>query len=179
MTSSSPRPDPATVQVVGGCGWATPLHRRVRARAGRPRLGWGPIVGPAVTIPALLLSRAGRVLLPVPNVVGMSDAQAREALTAAGFTNVVLGPSTGSIAGVAAGTVTPQLPGAAAQASAGDPITLGEADTAPAPQPPRPSCRSAWSRLRTSSAAHVIRLAAGAVVADGGGCGSGRSRRAG
>src|SRR4051794_17026728 len=31
------------------------------------------------------------VLLSVPNVVGMADAQAREVLTAAGFTTVVLG----------------------------------------------------------------------------------------
>ncbi|GAA2889363.1 hypothetical protein GCM10010472_54740 [Pseudonocardia halophobica] len=153
--------------------------------------GWLPIVGLLVTVPALLLSRAGRarfrdgrassagrsgtglvlgwigtaicllmtvfafvgaarapepaavvqpapapaapVLLAVPNVVGMADAQARQVLAAAGFTNVVLGPSTGSVAGVAEGTVTTQLPGAAALASAGDPITLGEAAAPPVP----------------------------------------------
>ncbi|MBW0103646.1 excalibur calcium-binding domain-containing protein [Pseudonocardia sp. KRD-291] len=51
---------------------------------------------------------------------------------------MTLGPSTGSIAGVAAGTVTTQLPLAGAQASAGDPIVLGEAAAPPvvvAPQP--------------------------------------------
>jgi hypothetical protein len=152
--------------------------------------GWVPIVGLAVTIPALLLSRAGRarfrdgragspgrsgaglalgwtgtaicvlmtvfafagaarepqpaavqtaaaapsaVLISVPDVVGMSDAQARQVLTAAGFTNVVLGPSNGPIAGVAAGIVTTQTPRAASQAAAGDAITLGEAQAPPAP----------------------------------------------
>ncbi|GAA1870539.1 hypothetical protein GCM10009836_58990 [Pseudonocardia ailaonensis] len=157
--------------------------------------GWVPILGLVVTVPALLLSRAGRarfrtgraatagrsgaglvlgmigtvlcvvmsvvgivsaagapapvvvpaaapvvapvvaqpapVLLAVPNVVGMTDAQARQALTAAGFTVVTLGPSTGSVAGVAAGTVTTQLPPAGARASATDPIVLGEADAPP------------------------------------------------
>jgi hypothetical protein len=155
-------------------------------------VGWAPIVGLLVTVPALLLSRTGRArfrdgravtagrsgaglvlggigtvicvlmtvfaltgaarapqpaavvqpaapgpvapaLLTVPNVVGMADPQAREVLAAAGFTNVVLGPSTGSVAGVAAGTVTTQLPGAAALAAAGDPIVLGEADAPPVP----------------------------------------------
>lgn len=72
-------------------------------------------------------------LLGVPNVVGMGDLQARDTLRAAGFTNVVLGPSTGPMPGVAAGTVTTQLPGAAALASAGDPIVLGEASAPPAP----------------------------------------------
>ena len=153
--------------------------------------GWVPLVGLVVTVPALLLSRAGRarfrdgraasagrsgaglvlgwigtalcllmtvfafvgaarapepaavvqpaaapaapVLLSVPNVVGMADAQARQVLAAAGFTTIVLGPSTGSVAGVAEGTVTTQLPGAAALASAGDPITLGEAAAPPVP----------------------------------------------
>ncbi|MCE0768359.1 excalibur calcium-binding domain-containing protein [Pseudonocardia kujensis] len=87
----------------------------------------------AVVQPVPAPAPAAPVLLAVPNVVGMADAQAREVLATAGFTNVVLGPSTGSIAGVAAGTVTAQLPGAAAQASAGDPITLGEADAPPVP----------------------------------------------
>ena len=71
------------------------------------------------------------VLLTVPNVVGMGDVQAREVLRVAGFTNVLLGPSTGSVAGVAAGTVTTQLPGSGARAAAGDPITLGEAGEPP------------------------------------------------
>ncbi|GAA4543417.1 excalibur calcium-binding domain-containing protein [Pseudonocardia xishanensis] len=91
---------------------------------------------------------AAPVLLTVPNVVGMSDVQARETLRLAGFTTVQLGPSTGSVAGVAAGTVTSQLPGTGAQASAGDPITLGEAAeppvVAPAPAPvvtPQPVAR--------------------------------------
>ncbi|OLL75247.1 hypothetical protein Ae168Ps1_3647c [Pseudonocardia sp. Ae168_Ps1] len=75
-------------------------------------------------------------LLTVPNVVGMDDRQAREVLAAAGFSNVVLGPSTGSIAGVAAGTVTTQLPGVAALAAPGDPIVLGEAAAPPAPPAP-------------------------------------------
>jgi hypothetical protein len=75
-------------------------------------------------------------LLSVPNVVGMDDRQARDVLGAAGFTNVVLGPSTGSIAGVAAGTVTTQLPAVAALATAGDPIVLGEAAAPPAPPAP-------------------------------------------
>jgi hypothetical protein len=155
--------------------------------------GWLPVVGLLVTVPALLLSRAGRkhfragraatagrsgaglvlgvlgtaicvvmsvvvisggasatprpaaviatpapaapVLLTVPNVVGMSDAQAREVLRSAGFTTVVLGPSTGSIAGVAAGTVTTQLPGNAALAAATDPITLAEAAAPPVVAP--------------------------------------------
>lgn len=76
------------------------------------------------------------VLLSVPNVVGMDDRQARAVLGSAGFTNIVLGPSTGSAAGVAAGTVTTQLPGVAALASAGDPIVLGEAAAPPAPPAP-------------------------------------------
>ncbi|TCK27135.1 excalibur calcium-binding domain-containing protein [Pseudonocardia endophytica] len=153
-------------------------------------LGFVPVFGFLVTVPALLLSRAGRkaflrgtaptpglsrsgtilawigtvicavmtvvviagsgqaqpvqpaaapapppapVLISVPNVVGMSDLQARDTLRTAGFTNVVLGPSTGSQPGVAAGTVTTQLPNVAALASAGDPITLGEAAAPPAP----------------------------------------------
>jgi beta-lactam-binding protein with PASTA domain len=93
---------------VGGCATATPA----------------PVANPAplVTAPAFLT---------VPNVVGMSDAQARQTLRTAGFTNVVLGPSTGAQAGVAAGTVTTQLPGIGSKASAGDPVTLGEAAAPP------------------------------------------------
>ncbi|MCF7551633.1 excalibur calcium-binding domain-containing protein [Pseudonocardia sp. WMMC193] len=158
-------------------------------------VGWIPVVGLIVTVPALLISRAGRrrfrsgaadtagrstagmvlglvgtaicvvmtvvaiaggasaeprpvavpapvaavppapVLLVVPNVVGMSDAQARETLRAAGFSTVVVGPSTGPQPGVAAGTVTAQLPGTGARASATDPITLGEAAEPPVVAP--------------------------------------------
>jgi len=95
--------------------------------------GAAPAPQPAAVVQPAAPAPTAPALLAVPNVVGMADPQAREVLTAAGFTNVVLGPSTGSIAGVAAGTVTTQLPGAAALASAGDPITLGEAAEPPVP----------------------------------------------
>lgn len=102
-----------------------------------------PVPAPAPTpvpLPAPVLAPAP-VLLSVPNVVGFSDEQARQALLAAGFTNVRIGPSTGSFAGVAASTVTTQLPQFGARASAGDPITLGEAEAPPPPAvaPPAPA----------------------------------------
>lgn len=67
------------------------------------------------------------VVLVVPDVVGTADAQARETLRAAGFTNVVLGPPSAATPGTPAGTVTAQTPVGAATAAAGDPITLTEA----------------------------------------------------
>lgn len=93
-------------------------------------------VRPLAAAPAAPAVPSAPVLLTVPNVVGMTDVQARDTLRAAGFTQVVLGPSTGSVAGVAAGTVTTQLPGPAALASAGDPITIGEAAAPPVPAAP-------------------------------------------
>lgn len=98
--------------------------------AGLGQPAQGPVQPAAAPAPAPVPA-----LLGVPNLVGMGDLQARDVLRAAGFTNVVLGPSTGPQAGVAAGTVTTQLPGAAAFASAGDPIVLGEAAEPPAPAP--------------------------------------------
>ncbi|RZT83585.1 excalibur calcium-binding domain-containing protein [Pseudonocardia sediminis] len=96
-----------------------------------------PVAPAPVAAPAPVVAPAP-VLLPVPNVVGSGDVAARDILLRAGFTNVTLGPSTGSIAGVAAGTVTTQLPLAGAQASAGDPIVLGEASAPPLVAAPEP-----------------------------------------
>ena len=103
-----------------------------------------PVAAPVPATPALLA---------VPDVVGMDDQRARDVLRDAGFTNVVLGPSTGSVPGVAAGTVTTQLPGVAALASPGDPITLGEAVAPPAPVPAPPSAPAVESAPTTSAAA--------------------------
>lgn len=96
-----------------------------------------PVTATPVAAPAPVIAPSP-VLLTVPNVVGSGDAEARDALLRAGFTNVTLGPSTGSIIGVAAGTVTTQLPLAGAQASAGDPIVLGEAADPPVVTAPQP-----------------------------------------
>ncbi|WP_433505317.1 excalibur calcium-binding domain-containing protein [Pseudonocardia halophobica] len=112
--------------VLGWIGTAICLLMTVFAFVGAAR----PPEPAAVVQPAAAPAPA---LLSVPDVVGMADAQARQVLAAAGFTTVVLGPSTGSVAGVAEGTVTTQLPGATALASAGDPITLGEAAAPPVP----------------------------------------------
>jgi len=110
-------------------------------------LASGPTVaGPATSVsaPAASASRPAPAALPapapvslaVPSSVGHSDGEARQALRAAGFTNVQIGPSTGSFTGVGLGTVTTQRPAAGTTASATDPITLGEADSPPPPAAP-------------------------------------------
>lgn len=81
---------------------------------------------------------AAPVLLAVPDVVGLGDPAAREALRAAGFTEVVLGPASAPIEGPAPGTVTAQSPAGAALAAAGTVITLTEAG-APALVPTQPA----------------------------------------
>jgi hypothetical protein len=113
--------------------WTT--KRRILAAVGAGVLAAVTLAGCASATPAPVANPAPLVTAPVfltvPNVVGMSDVQARRALKTAGFTNVVLGPSTGSQAGIAAGTVTTQLPSTGSKASAGDPITLGETAAPP------------------------------------------------
>ncbi|SDG50055.1 excalibur calcium-binding domain-containing protein [Pseudonocardia oroxyli] len=127
--------------VLGVVGTAICVVMTVVAIAGGASAEPRPVAAPA---PVAAVPPAP-VLLVVPNVVGMSDVQARDTLRAAGFSTVVMGPSTGAQPGVAAGTVTAQLPGTGARASATDPITLGEAAEPPvvAPAPAVPAAAPA------------------------------------
>lgn len=100
------------------------------ANAPQPAL---PAAAPAV--PAAAPAPAP-VPVPVPDVVGMTDARAREVLAQAGFTNVVLGPPSAPAAGVTAGTVTAQGPVGSTTHDRAAAVTLVEAAAPAAPVAP-------------------------------------------
>jgi serine/threonine-protein kinase len=79
--------------------------------------------------PITLQVSAGEEQIPVPNVVGQSEAQARAALQRAGFTNVTVTRTTSD--DVQQSQVVSTTPAAGTQAAASDPITLLIADPAP------------------------------------------------
>lgn len=98
------------------------------ANAPQPAL---PAAAPAATVAA-----AAPAPVAVPDVVGMTDARAREVLAQAGFTHVVLGPPSAAAAGVAAGTVTAQDPVGSTTYDRASAVTLTEAAAPAVPVAP-------------------------------------------
>lgn len=96
----------------------------------------GAANAPQPALPAAAPAAPVAAPVAVPDVVGMTDARAREVLAQAGFTHVVLGPPSAAAAGVAAGTVTAQDPVGSTTYDRAAAVTLTEAAAPAVPVAP-------------------------------------------